>query len=131
MSFNRLDNDAITYARVLQQNANVLGHVIDPIAFENRNKCRHELGLVGGAGVSHIKGNLVDLESDLRGQTRYLNRCAEQQYRPAADNFIRNDKTPPIDTSRVDLPSCQMIGYKSVPLPPPYEVTRYSGPNRL
>ena len=124
MSFNRLDNDAVTYARVLQQNANILSHVLDTTAFENCHKCRHELGFVGGAGVSHIKGNLVDLSSELRGQTRYINRCAEQQYIPQADGFIRNDKTKPIDTTRLDLPSCQAIAYKAVPLPPALDLTR-------
>ena len=31
---------------------------------------RIELGKVKGTAVSHIKGNLVDLESDLKGTTR-------------------------------------------------------------
>ena len=126
MSFNRLDNDAVTYARVLQQNANILSHVLDTTSVENCHQCRHELGFVGGSGVSHIKGNLVDLSSDLRGQTRYLNRCAEQQYMPQGDQFIRNDKTKPIDTTRLDLPSCQVISYRAVPLPPPLDLTRCS-----
>lgn len=119
MSFNRLDYDPVTYARVLQQNANTLSYMLDPMMYENKNKCRHELGILAAAPVSHIKGNLVDLESDLRGQTRLLSRCAEQQYHPQEGRYIKNDKTPPIDTTRMDLPSCQMISYKSVPLPPP------------
>ena len=30
--------------------------------FENCNKCRIEFGVVGGTNVSHVNGNLVDLE---------------------------------------------------------------------
>jgi hypothetical protein len=30
---------------------------------------------------------------------------------------ITNDKTPPIDTTLLHLPTVQMISYKSVPLP--------------
>ena len=29
-----------------------------------------DLGVIGGTAVSHIRGNLVDLETDLRGTTR-------------------------------------------------------------
>ena len=35
--------------------------------FVNPSPQRHILGIVGGNDVSLIKGNMVDLESDLRG----------------------------------------------------------------
>ena len=55
---------------------------MDRMKYENCNKCRNEFGLLGGANVSHIKGNLVDLENDLRGQTRPNTRCPDKKYKP-------------------------------------------------
>jgi hypothetical protein len=120
MSFNQLTYDPATYKRMLQESVSILDYVFDGARYENPSKCRHELGLVGGPTVSHIEGNLVDLESDLRGQTRYLAQCASRQYQPPADGLIRNDKTAPIDTRPRHLRSCQMFSYQSVPLPTSY-----------
>lgn len=94
-----------------------------PFRFEHKDKCRHDLGLIGGATVSHIEGDLVDLESELRGQTRFMTKCVNRQYMPTPENgMIHNDKTQPISTKKLHLPSCQMISYKSVPLPPPMQM---------
>ena len=118
MSFNHLTTDSCTYKRNLKENVSILGYVMNPMRYEHEHKCRHELGLVGGTGVSHITGNLVDLESDLRGQTRYLTKCASHQYQKGRPGQpITNDKTEPIATSMLHLPGCQMISYKRVPIP--------------
>ncbi len=118
MSFNRTTYDTCSYKQQLWGNVSTLSYVLSPIKFENKNKCRHELGLVAGTNVSHIEGNLVDLESELRGQTRYLSKCDNNKYIPSDDGFITNDKTKPIDKSLKHLPKCQMIMYRSIPLPP-------------
>lgn len=121
MSFNHLSDDHCTYSRRLKENVSILGYTMSPYRFEHKNKCRHELGLVGGTAVSHVQGNMVDLESDLRGQTRYSTKCVNRQYHPVpAGQPITNDKTKPIPTNNLHLPACQMISYKAVPLPPPY-----------
>jgi hypothetical protein len=118
MSFNRLTYDVCEYSKELKKSTTTLDYMLNPMAFENENKCRHQLGLVGGPTVSHIRGNLVDLESDLRGQTRLASQCPSRQYLPTpVDGVIKNDKTAPIDTRMLHLPACQMISYKSVPLP--------------
>ena len=118
MSFNHLNMDNCTYKRHLKENVSILGYVMSPYRYEHADKCRHELGLVGGAGVSHVAGNLVDLESDLRGQTRFMTKCTANQYRPLGKGEpITNDKTAPIDTTMLHLPGCQMISYKRVPIP--------------
>jgi hypothetical protein len=122
MSFNNLSYDSCTYTRHLKESVGILGYVLSPFRYEHENKCRHELGLVGGSAVSHVAGNLVDLESELRGQTRFLTKCDARKAQPlVAGKPIVNDKTPPIDTRAVHLRGCQMISYKSVPLPPPME----------
>lgn len=118
MSFNHPTYDHCTYKRHLKENVSILSYIISPFRYENKNKARHRLGLVGGTAVSHIQGNLVDLESDLRGQTRFLTKCVDTQYKPLKPGEdIINDKTPPIDTRLLHLPTTQMISYKSVPLP--------------
>ena len=120
MSFNHMSDDHCTYSRRLKENVTILDYVLSPYRFEHATKCRHTLGLVGGPAVSHIAGNLVDLESDLRGQTRYVTKCVDHQHKPieVSGQRIYNDKTDPIDTTALHLPACQMISYKSVPLPP-------------
>lgn len=118
MSFNHLSSDTCTYSRRLNENMSVLSYLLSPYRYEHLNKCRHELGLVGGTAVSHVNGNMVDLESDLRGQTRYLSKCVKHQHAPIKEgDSIKNAKTEPIDTSKKHLPGCQMISYKQVPLP--------------
>lgn len=118
MSFNRTIYDTCSYKQDLQNNVSTLSYILSPLKFENKNKCRHQLGLVAGTNVSHIEGNLVDLESELRGQTRYLSKCGNNMYVPTNDGLIKNDKTNPIDTTLKHLPKCQSIMYRSVPLPP-------------
>lgn len=133
MSFNRLRYDNCAYKHELNESVGTLAYVLDPSRFENCNKCRMELGIVGGTNVSHIKGNLVDLETDLRGTSRMNSKCPTKKYQNQCSQ--KNDmtscqpskivlqgnagnKTRTLDTNMVHLPSCQMIRYKPVPLEP-------------
>lgn len=119
MSFNNLLYDSANYKLKLGESVTTLDYVLSPYRYEHADKRRHNLGLVGGAAVSHIRGNLVDLESELRCQTRLNSRAYDNQYKPVLPGQpIINDKTPPIDTTMLHLPTVQMISYKSVPLPP-------------
>jgi hypothetical protein len=125
MSFNHMNADSETYMRRLGESVTILDYILSPFRFEHKNKCRHELGIVGGTAVSHLDANMVDLESDLRGQTRLLSKCGGNMWKPVAPGEkIYNDKTAPIDTTQKHLPSCQMIGYRAVPLPPPMNLPR-------
>jgi hypothetical protein len=119
MSFNHLSYDSCTYMKDLKENVSILSYVLSPFRYEHQDKCRHKLGLVGGTEVSHISGSMVDLESELRGQTRYLTWCTKNRPSPLAEgDVIRNDKTEPIVTTKKHLPSCQFLSYREVPLPP-------------
>ena len=80
MSSNRLIYDTCAYKHELSQSVGPLQYILNPMKYENCNKCRMELGIVGGTAVSHIKGNLVDLETDLRGQTRRTTKCPSKLY---------------------------------------------------
>jgi hypothetical protein len=106
--------------------------------YEHCKKCRHELGLVGGNDVSQIRGSLVDLENDLRGQTRYSTRCPTKHYQWKDFTGISGEKTVQpsalnipgefcrrnlqIQTPMKHLKACQMIKYSPVALPPPFKI---------
>ena len=136
MSSNRLMYDSCAYKTSINQSVSPLEYQMNPIKFENCNKCRHELGLLGGPSVSHIQGNLVDLETDLRGITRKASLCPSKKYQsPCSTGDLtncpsQNIKIPSttcgndrfVNTQMVHLPSCQMIRYKPVPLPEPMVV---------
>tara|TARA_Y100000389_G_scaffold204235_1_gene255739 strand:+ start:5276 stop:5587 length:312 start_codon:yes stop_codon:yes gene_type:complete len=94
-----------------------------------------ELGLLGGNNVSQIKGNLVDLENDLRGQTRYMSRCPEKKNTWVMDQNEHinlpaemSHKETKIDASKLHLPPCQIIRYDPVPLPPPIDMPKCDRP---
>ena len=133
MSSNRLMYDTCAYSKRLNESVGPLSYVLNPMKYENCQKCRHELGLVGGTSVSHIKGNLVDLENDLRGATRANTLCPDNKFKPSEGNLTikgngcgKNDRT--IDTSLVHLPTCQMIRYKPTPLPPAMDLSNCPAP---
>lgn len=50
--------------------------------YYHNNPCRIGFGVVGGNNVSLYTGNLVNLESDLRGITRPLSLCNKHGYNP-------------------------------------------------
>ena len=123
MSFNRLRYDNCAYTHELNESVGTLAYVLDPSKYENCNKCRMELGIIGGTNVSHIKGNLVDLENDLRNQTRAASKCPSLKYKPSSGNSLQlsgNHCNAPrnVDLTPVHLPPCQMIRYPAMPLPP-------------
>jgi hypothetical protein len=134
MSFNRLIYDNCAYQHQLSESVGTLSYVLDPARFEHCNKCRVELGVVGGTNVSHVKGNLVDLETELRGTTRLQSKCPTQKYQNPCPNGNMNTCQPNniviqptpsnqgrvIDTSMQHLSPCQMVRYKPIPLAPVY-----------
>ena len=143
MSSNRLMYDTCAYQKELDQSTGPLSYTLNPMKYENCSKCRMELGLVGGTAVSQIKGNLVDLENDLRGQTRPASNCPSKHYLPNCPHAIGDACQPKqihlqgsacspprtIDTNLVHLRPCQMIRYKPVPLPPPMKIDSCPAPH--
>jgi hypothetical protein len=127
MSFNRIKYDNCSYRTDLGQQVSQLSYLLDSSKYEHCNKCRHELGWVGGTNVSHIKGNLVDLESDLFSIDRPLTRCPKYDYQPRTDGKVQGIsqyKTtcyPEIDTNKLHLKPCQAVKYTNIPGPPPLD----------
>jgi len=118
-----------------QQSADAYSYVLIPEKWENPNKCRNALGMVGGSEVSHVKGNLVDLESDLKGITRPQSKCNTKQYVPTCPlgggdcpdypgqiNYV--DKSTgekrAVSTEPAHLRTCQTWSYPGTPVPRPY-----------
>ena len=131
MSSNRLIYDTCEYKTRLNENVGTLEYLLDNIKYENCNKCRMELGVVGGTAVSHIQGNLVDLETDLMGITRKSSLCPSKKFNSSCatkniancnpNNIVFNGENglqQTIDTNKVHLQSCNMFRYKPMPLPP-------------
>jgi len=91
--------------------------------FVNPTPQRHLLGMVAGNNVSLIKGNMVDLESDLRGITIPNTFAPWRQYQPPSqDQEIVRDNTKirlKIDTKKEYLPTYQMWAYPAVAAPLP------------
>ena len=131
---NRMIYDDCAYVSSLNQSVSPLNYVMDPIRYEHCGKCRMELGIVGGTAVSHVSGNLVDLENNLRGQDRPNTHCPRYKYMPSPTNVIQGKEYikpvvhPAIDTSMQHLKPCQMIDYGHVPLTPPMMVSSCARP---
>ncbi len=130
MSWSRLSNDSCAYAKYLHQSVNPLSYHLDPVKYENCNKCRNELGLLGGTQVSHVGGNIVDLENDLRGQTRPATKCPSLKHQPKdIYGFQRTEPYKSVNHPVMDLRNprhlrpCQMNNYKHVPMPAPLTVS--------
>jgi hypothetical protein len=108
MSSNRLSYDSCAYNAKIDVSKGPMIYALYSGKYENSAKCRIEFGTVGGNGVSLYSGNLVDLESDLRGQTRASSDCASKKYSPSQS---------PVKLAH--QPSCQIQYYPKVQMPMP------------
>lgn len=141
MSLNRLIYDTCEYKHRVAESVGTLEYVLNPLQYENVNKCRVEFGVVGGNNVSQIKGNLVDLESDLKGVTRKLSLCPAKKFKSRCAIGDPNNCQPDdividgpgceerrvVDTSLKHLRPCNMISYKPVALPPALQLPECPG----
>lgn len=115
--FTRSKYEACAYNKELRQSTSVLDYLLDPNKFYNCNPCRVPLGTFGGNNVSLSKENLVNVESELRNQTRQLTRCPEKKYLPQCDGCDDNSGLPCgsndcVDRMpRNDLPTCNLIDF--------------------
>ena len=121
---NRLTYDSCAYNKALGESVAPLDYMLDPIKFEHCDRCRVELGVVGGTAVSHVTGNLVDLENDLRGANRPNTHCPTFKFLPPANGaplqgkeYIKPVCHPTVDTTPKHLRTCQFQDFPEVPLP--------------
>ena len=76
MSSNHLIYDKCAYAQKMNSVDNIYSYAMYNGKYDNSAKCRLEFGMPCSTQVSLYSGNLVDLESDLRGQTIKASDCA-------------------------------------------------------
>lgn len=96
MAFTSQLYDQCNTARDIRESTEPLEYALDPTKHYRCVQCRIPYGVVGGNNVSLYKGNLVDLESDLRNQTRVLSRCPEKKFMPdTVVQGVDNNKCDP------------------------------------
>lgn len=107
-------------------------------AYQHKKEARHILGLVGGNEVSGIKGNRVDLESDLLGITRPTTRGNERLHQPlrlkqATLERVNAKYTTPltINLQPDHLPSYQMWAYPATLAPEPFKQETCQNPEKF
>lgn len=127
MAWTRIYNDQCTYAQKLTQNTTELSYVLDKQKYQHCSGCRFELGLIGGNNVSKIKGNIVDLESNLFGIDREGSRCSSMKYLPGDEkgkSLYKPVCYEKIDMDKKHLKNCQMFGYEQVHNSPPLNLAK-------
>jgi hypothetical protein len=116
MSFNNLLYDDCAFGRRLQDNKSVLDYTLNSNKFYNCNERRVDFGLLGGNNVSQSTENLVDLESDLRNQTRLTSLCPSRKYQPKCNKATcgRKQGLPcgSCQSRMHHLPSSQLVDYR-------------------
>lgn len=89
-SQSNLINDDCAYQRRLHESTSPLMYNINPIAYESCTKCHMAYpgfsGALGGQGFG-IGPDRVDIDSDLRGQTRLLTNCPTHKYNPSSYKY--------------------------------------------
>ena len=119
MSSSRLLYDNCAYAKRIDESTAPSNYMLNPIRSENCNKCRPELGTLGGTNVSINEGNIVDVESDLSGRTRMNSDCPSQKYQPKACKCKLNSGIPgdcdSCQSKKHHLRPCNLFQYKPRP----------------
>ena len=80
-SFNRTKYDSCAYEKKIQEETSPLAYQMYEGKFENCNKCVFE--------KSYRSFDLVDIESELRNQTRRATKCPQHKYNPRCQKSPR------------------------------------------
>lgn len=124
---NRLIYDACAYNARLGESMAPVEYMLDLAAHEHCDKCRVDLGLVGGTNVAHVNGSLVDIENDLKGINRPATKCPAFKFLPSADGSLQGKEYikpvchPHINPSSTPLKTCQFMSW---PAREPQQPTR-------
>ena len=106
-----------------------------PFAYVHKEPARHILGLVAGNNVSLPKGNMVDVESDLRGLNIPLTKCPSREYQPPPSEqatIYRNSTKGKqvIDVRPRHLKGYQMWSYAATFAPIPMNAQQCGRPEK-
>lgn len=82
--------DDCSYRQKIHESTSPLMYQINPEAYESCSKCHQAypgfIGALGGQGFG-IGPDRVDIDSDLRGQTRLQSKCASHKYNPLSYKY--------------------------------------------
>lgn len=92
MSFNRRTHDLCEYKNNVVQSVSTLSWTMDPNKYHHTAKCRVPFGIVGGNEVLPYRFDVVDVESELRNQTRPISQCPCRKYLPTQQMFIHGSQ---------------------------------------
>ena len=120
MSSNKLlyDCDYTFYKN--NENKNKLSYLLSPDKYYNINQSRINRGIISGNDVSINTGNLVDLESELKGVNRIASKAPNNKFPNNTlelDNyFIRHSEfdLDIIETKKNHLKSIDMFDYSNL-----------------
>ena len=138
MAFSRSNYDQCAYQSEILQSVGSLNWILDTSRFINNNPTRIAFGVTGGNDVSIVKGNMVDVESDLMGVGRtaskcpslkFLNECTGKDFGSCQPKQIVIRGNPSnsgrvVDTTPLHLRESQMFRVTPVFLPPAYTQPR-------
>jgi hypothetical protein len=140
MAFSNARYDTCAYKQYLAESIGTMNYTLDPCRYYHPDLRRLAFGIVGGNDVSITRdpNAMVDLESDLRGQTRLLSRCPSLKYQKPCPNGSMNtcqtkhlvirgnpsNRGRVVDVTPVHLPEAQMFRYTPIPLPPALVIPR-------
>jgi len=124
-----------TLTHPFEKSENPQAYVETPFAYVHEKPARHILGLVGGNEVSLPKGNMVDVESDLRRLNIPLTKCSAREYQPPAvqQTIISRKSTKgstSVDVRQRHLPAIQMWSYAPTFGPIPMNVKQCGRPEK-
>lgn len=106
-SSNRLKYDNCSYEKELYESTSPLAYQLYGGKFENCNKCLYD--------KFYMRYDLVDIETELRNQTRPLSKCDQFKYSPKCRKsglcLSTFDKTVPV----VLAPEICPIVYNNIP----------------
>jgi hypothetical protein len=103
--------------------------------FQHVKPKRHTLGLVGGNEVYNIKGNRVDLESDLFGITRPFTWSTERKHLPTNNSDVIDRKNPKnnihVEATPIVREEFQLWSYSEVNAPLSFNKEACSMPHKF
>ena len=138
MAFTRQKYGSCATKKHIEESTGILSYLLDPNRYYNCNPCRIERGVVGGNNVSLYGGNLVDLDSDLRGLTRVNTHCPAGKYLPGTVLQGQESNVCAADCGKDGLPcggqschkeklhhlpACQIVQHKPRPDTVGYELS--------
>jgi hypothetical protein len=122
MSSNRLMYDTCAYKKNITESVYSGNYALYAGKYQHCAKCRIELGQNSGRessrdgwGVSVPTGNLVDLESDLRGQTRQNTHCQTKKFQPNCKPDSKCQSGLPCGCDQPNMKnkdSCNIVKYR-------------------